>query len=172
MMNKTLVLLLCAGLSLPLWGADLVTQAVAEINPSSESKVHGRVVFKQEELGVRVVAQISGLNPGREHGFHIHEKGDCSAPDASSAGAHFNPKDMHHGGPEAENRHAGDLGNLVADAEGKAEYERLDKVIKLNGPESIIGKGVIVHEKADDYTTQPTGNAGGRIGCGIIKAVP
>jgi Cu-Zn family superoxide dismutase len=69
-------------------------------------------------------------------------------------------------------RHAGDLGNLIADSEGKAEYERLDKVIKLNGPESIVGKGVIVHEKVDDFITQPTGNAGGRIGCGVIRAVP
>lgn len=172
MMNRTLVFLMSAGLLLPLWGAEPVKQAIAEINPASGSKVHGRVVFRQEELGVRVIAEVSGLNPGTEHGFHIHEKGDCSAPDASTAGGHFNPKDTLHAGPEAEVRHAGDLGNLIADSEGKAEYERLDKVIKLNGPESIVGKGVIVHEKVDDFITQPTGNAGGRIGCGVIRAVP
>lgn len=170
-MHPTLAILMSVGLLLPLGGAEPVTQAIAEINPASGSQVHGRVVFKQEEKGVRIVAEITGLSPG-EHGFHIHEKGDCSAPDGSSAGGHFNPKSMPHAGPDASMRHAGDLGNLVADAQGKAQYERLDTVIQLNGDDTIVGRGIIVHEKADDFTTQPTGNAGGRIGCGVIKAIP
>jgi Cu-Zn family superoxide dismutase len=171
-MNPSLALLMSVGLLLPLGGAEPVIQAAAEINPASGSNVHGRVVFKQEKEGVRIVAEVTGLTQGSEHGFHIHEKGDCLAPDASSAGGHFNPKDMPHAGPEAEKRHVGDLGNLVADGQGKAQYERLDTFVQLNGPESIIGRGVIVHEKDDDFTTQPTGNAGGRIGCGVIKSLP
>lgn len=153
-----------------LWGslhAETSKQAVAEIHPASNSGVSGRVVFVQEQEGVRIVANFNGLKPGI-HGFHIHEKGDCSAPDATSAGGHFNPTSEPHAAPDAEKRHLGDLGNITADQEGHAVYERLDNKLSLEGPNSILGKSVIVHEKEDDYQTQPTGNAGGRIGCGVI----
>jgi Cu-Zn family superoxide dismutase len=146
-----------------------VSQAIAVIKPSSGSSVKGVVVFTKVQGGVQVVADVDGLKPGL-HGFHIHEKGDCSAADASSAGGHFNPANEVHAGPDALHRHIGDLGNIEADAEGHGHYDRIDKLISLEGPNSIIGKSVIVHEKEDDFKTQPTGNAGGRLGCGLIQA--
>jgi Cu-Zn family superoxide dismutase len=102
------------------------------------------------------------------HGFHIHEKGDCSAADASSAGGHFNPTGKPHGGPDSDARHAGDFGNIEADATGNARYSRTFSDLTLDGESSIIGKAIIVHQKADDLKTQPSGDAGGRIGCGVI----
>lgn len=144
-----------------------VTKAVAVLAPASGSSVAGTVTFTKVDGGVKIVADVTGLIPG-EHGFHIHEFGDCSAPDATSAGGHFNPHKMAHGAPDASPRHAGDFGNLVADESGKAHYERVDSVIALDGTDSILGHAVIVHEKVDDLKSQPTGNAGGRIACGVI----
>jgi len=147
--------------------AQSVTRAVAVLSPTKGSNVSGTVTFTQVNGGVRIVADVTGLTPG-EHGFHIHEFGDCSAPDATSAGGHFNPRHMQHGAPDASARHAGDFGNLEANGAGKAHYDRVDKMISLNGAESIVGHGVIVHEKVDDFITQPTGNAGARVACGVI----
>jgi Cu-Zn family superoxide dismutase len=130
--------------------------------------VKGTVEFKQIDDGVEVTANIEGLKKG-DHGFHIHEKGDCSAPDAASAGGHFNPSNHKHGGPESAEHHEGDLGNLTAGADGKATKTFTMKGITLDeGATSIVGKGFIIHEKADDLKTQPTGNAGGRVACGVI----
>ena len=145
--------------------------ARAELNPTANNKVQGRVDFFETAKGVRVVAKISGLTPGL-HGFHIHEKGDCSAPDASSAGPHFNPGGMSHGGPMDAMRHAGDFGNVTADAAGNAAFETVDSHITFDGPTSIIGRSVIVHANADDLVSQkPTpGNAGPRVACGVILA--
>ena len=114
-----------------------------------------------------MVADITGLKPGK-HGFHIHEFGDCSDKEAKSAGGHYNPTKHEHAGPDAPMHHMGDLGNIEADASGKAHLEMKDKDLKLSGENSIIGYGVIVHEKADDLKTQPTGDAGGRVACGVI----
>jgi Cu-Zn family superoxide dismutase len=146
-------------------------RAVAELKPTEGSTVAGTVTFTAENGAVRVVAVVDGLEPGL-HGFHIHEYGDCSAPDAASAGGHFNPGGTPHGAPDAplEQRHAGDLGNVEADAAGKAHYERVDQVISLAGPNSIVGKAVIVHAQGDDLTSQPTGDAGPRLACGVIQA--
>ena len=131
-------------------------------------KVTGTVEFKEVPDGVEVTANLEGLKKG-DHGFHIHEKGDCSAPDASSAGGHFNPSKHKHGAPDAAEHHEGDLGNLTADKDGKASKTFTMKGITLGeGDTSIVGKGFIVHEKADDMKTQPTGNAGGRVACGVI----
>jgi Cu-Zn family superoxide dismutase len=143
-------------------------KAVATLQPTKGNQVAGTVTFTKEEGGVRVVADLTGLTPG-EHGFHIHEKGDCSDPEAKSAGGHFNPGKHQHAGPDAAERHAGDLGNITADASGKAHYDRLDKQIELDGPDRIVGRSVIVHEKVDDLKTQPTGNAGARVACGVIE---
>jgi Cu-Zn family superoxide dismutase len=145
--------------------------AAAELTPTEGSDVRGEVTFAQIEDGVLVVAEASGLSAGR-HGFHIHETGDCSAPDASSAGGHYNPADTPHGAPgaPASERHVGDLGNIEASIDGTARYERVDAVISLSGPNSIVGKAVIIHAGEDDYTSQPTGAAGGRLACGIIEA--
>jgi superoxide dismutase, Cu-Zn family len=142
-------------------------KAIAVLHPTEGSPARGRVTFTREENGIRIHAEVSGL-PGKVHGFHVHEFGDCSAPDAESAGGHFDPTDMPHAGPDAEKRHVGDLGNIEADENGKGVYDRLDTHISFSGPESIIGRAVVVHERRDDFTTQPTGDAGGRIACGVI----
>jgi superoxide dismutase, Cu-Zn family len=143
------------------------TKAIAVLHPTAGNSVAGIVTFSASGDEVKVVADLTGLKPGK-HGFHIHEFGDCSAPDAKSAGGHFNPGNHQHGAPDATDRHAGDLGNIEADASGKAHLEMSDKVMKLSGSDSILGHAVIVHEKADDLKTQPTGDAGGRVACGVI----
>jgi Cu-Zn family superoxide dismutase len=143
-------------------------EATAELAPASKSKVKGTISFKEVEGGVEVTANIEGLKPG-DHAYHVHEKGDCSAPDAKSAGGHFNPSGHQHGAPDAAEHHEGDFGNLTAGKDGKATKTFVMKGITLaDGPTSIVGKGFIVHEKADDFKTQPTGNAGGRVACGVI----
>ncbi|MDA8140888.1 MAG: superoxide dismutase family protein [Desulfobacteraceae bacterium] len=143
------------------------TRAVAVLHPTAGSQVSGTVRFAKNMDGVGIAADLSGLSPG-EHGFHIHQWGDCTASDGSSAGGHYNPFNKPHGGPMDKERHLGDLGNIVAQANGKAHYERTDKVISLEGPDSIIGRSVIVHAGQDDLKTQPAGNAGARVACGVI----
>lgn len=141
----------------------------AMLSPASGSNVRGMVTFIRVKEGVRVAARITGLTPGK-HGFHVHEKGDCSAPDASSAGGHFNPTAMPHGGPTGHERHVGDFGNLEADESGNALYSKVFPGLTFEGASSIAGRALIVHAKADDLKTQPTGDAGGRVACGIIEA--
>jgi Cu-Zn family superoxide dismutase len=145
-----------------------VTKAMAQLEAKSGSQVTGTVTFTKVGDEVQVVANIQNLKPGK-HGFHIHEKGDCSAPDAASAGAHFNPTAQHHGGPTTAEHHSGDLGNIEADASGKAHLDWKGK-LSLSGKDSIIGKSVVVHEKEDDLKTDPSGNSGARIACGAITA--
>jgi superoxide dismutase, Cu-Zn family len=144
-----------------------VTKAIAVLQPTKGNSVHGTVTYEAVENGVRVVADISGLTPGK-HGFHIHEFGDCSADDGSSAGGHFNPGGTMHGAPTTDPRHAGDMGNIEADKDGHARLDYVDHTMKLTGEGSIIGHAVIVHEKEDDLKSQPTGNAGARVACGVI----
>jgi Cu-Zn family superoxide dismutase len=117
-----------------------------------------------------VEGEISGLTPGK-HGFHVHEKGDCSAPDGASAGGHFNPTHQNHGAPSSPHRHAGDLGNITADKKGNAKFNFRDKVIRLSGEDSIMGKSLILHADPDDMKTQPTGNSGKRVACGVIESM-
>jgi len=140
---------------------------VAAVEPTQGNTARGEVRFYKVDGGVRVTATFEGLTPGT-HGFHLHEKGDCSAPDGASAGAHFNPAGAPHGAPDAASaaRHMGDLGNLEAGADGKATYERVDKVLDYG---SLKGLSVLVHASPDDMTSQPAGNAGARIGCGVIR---
>jgi Cu-Zn family superoxide dismutase len=144
-------------------------KATVKVSPTANQTARGEVTFTAEAGGVHVVGSFSGLVYG-EHGFHVHEKGDCSAPDGTSAGGHFNPATKPHAAREAAERHAGDLGNLKADPYGLARVDFVDATLSLSGPDSIIGKAVIVHEKADDFKTQPTGNAGARQACGVIEA--
>ncbi len=144
-----------------------VKEAIAIVNPTEGSKAHGMVRFEKDGRGLRIIASVEGLSPG-PHGFHIHEFGDCSSPEANSAGGHFNPTDMPHAGPNAEKRHVGDLGNLEADRNGLARLEVTDNAISFEGPKSIIGRSIIVHANADDFKTQPTGNSGARVACGVI----
>lgn len=143
--------------------------AVATLAPTQGNKVTGTVAFVREPNGIRVTARIQSLAEG-DHGFHVHEKGDCSAPDGSSAGGHFNPTNLPHAGRDAQKRHVGDLGNLTADANGVASVNFVDSHLELSGPNSIIGKAVIVHAGPDDFTSQPSGNAGGRVACGVIES--
>ncbi len=145
-------------------------KAEAILESKSGSNVKGKITFTKEGNMIKVVADIEGLTPGK-HGFHVHEKGDCSAPDASSAGGHFNPESMQHSGHDSPQRHVGDLGNLIADSNGKAHLELTDMMMSFDGNNSIIGKSVVVHEKEDDLTTQPTGNSGARVACGTIVVV-
>ncbi|MCA9522808.1 MAG: superoxide dismutase family protein [Myxococcales bacterium] len=140
---------------------------VVVVHATAGHNVKGVIWFIQEKGYVHVKGTLSGLTPGK-HGFHVHQFGDCSKSDGTSAGGHFNPKKMKHGAPQMKMRHDGDLGNIVADKQGNAQIEWKDKTMQLKGPRSIIGRGVIVHAKEDDLKTQPTGNAGARVGCGVI----
>lgn len=143
-------------------------KAIAVLHPTAGNKVSGTVTFTEVADGVQVSADITGLTPGN-HGFHVHEFGDCSAADASSAGAHFNPTNKPHAGPDATERHVGDMGNVEADASGKAKLEYVDHQISLtNDQQSVIGRSVVVHAKADDLKSQPAGDSGARIACGVI----
>jgi len=142
-----------------------------DLQPTAGSTVSGWITFAPIAGHVHVIAEVRGLTPGR-HGFHIHEKGDCSSADGTSAGGHFNPTGAPHGGPDSQERHAGDLGNLEADETGVARYDRIDMVLHLTGEHSILGKAVIVHAGADDFSTQPTGGAGARVACGVIAEAP
>lgn len=150
-------------------GAASVKGAVAVVRPTGSNKVSGVVRLTETGDGkVMVVADIEGLEPSTKHGFHIHELGDCSAPDGSSAGGHYNPGNHPHALPDGAPRHAGDLGNLESDASGKAHLEITSDAITLAGTRNpVLGRAIIVHEKADTGA-QPTGDAGGRLGCGVI----
>ncbi|MCL2013125.1 MAG: superoxide dismutase family protein [Cystobacterineae bacterium] len=148
--------------------APVAVQASAELKPTEGNLVQGNVSFTQEGNGIRVVAEISGLTPG-PHGFHIHDIGDCSAPDAMSAGGHFNPHQTEHGKVGEETYHAGDLPSLEADTEGNARLDVVLESIVLAGEHSIVGRSLIVHADADDYVSQPTGNSGARVACAVIQ---
>ena len=166
---KTLIIsfgMMCA-LAFAAHGQD-VTKATCKLESKSGSQVTGMITFTKTGDEVQVVGDITGLKPGK-HGFHLHEKGDCSAADAASAGAHFNPGQHKHGGPTTAERHEGDLGNIEADASGKAHIDWKGKM-SLSGGDSIIGKSVVVHEKEDDLKTDPSGNSGARQACGVIEA--
>lgn len=144
------------------------TAAIAVITPITGYTASGTVRFVQEHGQVRVVADLTGLSPGK-HGFHIHEFGDATAPDLASTGGHFDAGGHPHGGPESASRHTGDLGNLVADASGHAHLEAVLPGATLTGATgAIVGRALIVHEREDDLTSQPSGNSGGRIAYGII----
>lgn len=159
-------LLLAAACTNTLPGA-AVTKAIAVIQPAEGLNVRGIVTFTQTDTGIVVAAHISGLTPGK-HGFHVHEFGDVSDLNGKSAGGHFNPDGTKHGGPFDSERHAGDLGNIEANAEGAGSLTYTDPVITLNGPAAIIGRAVVVHTGEDDLVSQPTGNAGARAGFGVI----
>lgn len=148
--------------------------AVAKLGARGGSEVLGEIKFTQVGSRVRIEGEVIGLAPGAK-GMHIHEKGDCSAADASSAGGHFDPREQknwstRHGGPHTAERHAGDLGNIVFDIYGKAVVNMMVGGIAVDrGPIGILGRALVVHFQADDLTTDPTGNAGARAACGVIE---
>lgn len=142
-----------------------ITKAVAILIPTKGSSVSGRVTFTQDGRSIHVHAEISGLTPG-DHGFHVHEFGVWSE-DGMASGGHFNPTNVPHGARESRKRHIGDLGNVTANANGNVTLDIDDMHLSFVGPHSIIGRGLVVHEKADNYS-QPTGAAGGRLAVGVI----
>ena len=147
--------------------------AIAMLAPTEGNTASGVVEFEQDGDEMVVRLRIEGLTPNGVHGLHIHEKGDCRAPDASSAGGHVKPTGDRHGGLDSDFRHAGDLGNIRADADGKVETEFEVTGISLKAASnSIIGRAVVVHAQADDLVSQPSGNSGPRIACGLISKNP
>ena len=139
--------------------------------PASASLVSGRLVLVPAGDGVHITGVIGGQAPRQVAGFHVHERGDCSAADASSAGAHFNPAGAPHGRAGSGAHHAGDMDNLQADNEGVAHVDTRLHQVTLGGgaPNDIAGKALVVHAQADDYRSQPAGNAGARVACGVIR---
>ena len=161
-----LALASCTGMSMTGAGPS----AVAKLEATKGNTTAGTVEFREQGGKVQVVANVTGLAPNQEHGFHVHEKGDCSSGDGMSAGGHFNPDGRPHG-PQSAPHHVGDMPSLRSDASGnaKARFE-LDGVSVAMGPNSVVGRGLIVHKDPDDYKTQPTGNAGARLACAVIRA--
>lgn len=153
--------------------ASTAQEAVANLASASGSRVSGRLSLMPMGGGVHLRGEVGGLSPGSSHGFHIHEKGDCSAADAGSAGGHFNPSAARHGRAGRGAHHAGDADNLVADARGVAKVDVHIVGLTLGGGAAtdIAGRAVVVHAMADDYTSQPAGNAGARVACGVVRIV-
>lgn len=143
---------------------------VAHAKIQSASGVGGTVTFSEQGSTVTIEARLTGVAAG-EHGFHVHETGVCTPPDYTSAGGHFNPTAAPHGAPSDAAHHAGDLGNITIAADGTGTLSIASSMLSVAaGPNAVVGKAVVVHEKADDLKTQPTGDAGGRVGCGVVEA--
>lgn len=142
----------------------LPTEAVCVLMPTKDNKVRGRITFKEVNGVTQIRGNVNNLTPG-EHGFHIHEFGDLRSQDGTAAGGHFNPEGKEHGGPHADAHHMGDLGNITANEEGKAQVKVDVKGLKVH---FILGRSIVVHADKDDLTSQPTGNAGPRVAVGVI----
>lgn len=148
--------------------------ATAQLQPTKDSTVAGTINFSLVDGQLRASGDITGLKPDSEHGFHIHEKGDCSAPDGTSAGGHFNPGSSEHGSISTAMHHGGDMPNIKADAQGNAHIDgpvASNVNVGVGDGFDIVGRGLIVHADPDDYKTQPTGNAGARLACAVIAKV-
>ncbi|WP_066917969.1 superoxide dismutase family protein [Steroidobacter denitrificans] len=148
----------------------LMPTASAHLAPTRGHQASGLLTLSQMPTGVHITGLIQNLPPTASFGFHIHEKGDCSAPDASSAGAHFNPGQQPHGDPAGDSHHAGDMLNLRSDDQGIAKIDIIVHSVSLHsgGATDVIGKAIVIHEDPDDYASQPSGNSGARIACGVI----
>lgn len=147
-----------------------VRSAIVTMGPTAGSNVNGELRIEERSDGIWITGNLTGLTPG-EHGFHIHEKGDCSAHDASSAGGHFKGGHEKHGAPTDPEHHAGDLGNITADADGSATIAVLGRGLTLTGENGVESRAIIVHSGADDMTSQPSGNAGSPVACGTIRII-
>lgn len=157
----------------PMTGVSTAQQAEAILASASGSLVSGKLTLVPIKGGVHVTGEIGGFGPGGSHGFHIHEKGDCSAADASSAGGHFNPAGQPHGRAMQGSHHAGDTDNITANPKGIAKVDTYILGVSLGGGSAndISGRAVVVHAAPDDYSSQPAGNAGARVACGVIKVI-
>ena len=175
-MQSALATLLLISLSAQLVSADPEYKAIAVLQSPDGGNVTGVIHLTETDGDVSVTGSISGLRPSGDHGFHVHTFGDCSSPDFTSAGPHFNPQERDHGAPTDEERHVGDLGNIIADENGGASITRTDRLIRLkpSSSRSVIGRAIIVHAKPDDLgkvgdeESKKTGNAGKRLACGVI----
>ncbi|HEV7732025.1 MAG TPA: superoxide dismutase family protein [Candidatus Binatia bacterium] len=168
-MTKRRSILALATLLLAVGTARAADQLVAVLAPTQGNTARGIIAFRPEGDGVRVTGIVTGLTPSGKHGFHVHQYGDCTAPDATSAGDHYSPAPTEHGDPTKPPHHAGDLGNIEADDKGSAVVNVLVKGVSTTGDTApLVGRGLIVHGKADDLTSQPSGNAGPRVACGVL----
>lgn len=151
--------------------AGTATHAVAHLAGASGSLVSGTLTLVQTTMGVRIQGDLGGLAPGSTHGFHVHETGDCSAADASSAGGHFNPGGSQHGKAGTGRHHAGDIDNITVDPSGVAHVDAIvaGTVLGGSGSTNILGRALVVHAAPDDYRTQPSGSSGARIACGVVR---
>ncbi|MGA8054342.1 MAG: superoxide dismutase family protein [Burkholderiales bacterium] len=155
----------CANMHMPSDGP----KATAKLEPTKGNNVTGDVTFTQKGSRVAVAGEVRGLQPNKEHGFHVHEKGDCSSGDGMSAGGHFNPQGVAHGNHAMGTHHAGDMPNMKADATGVAVIAWEDDVLTVTeGSTTVVGRALIVHRDPDDYKSQPAGNSGPRLACGVI----
>jgi Cu-Zn family superoxide dismutase len=147
--------------------------ATAVIEPRSGSTLSGTAKFTGAPEGLAAHVEVQGATPG-PHGVHVHEKGDCSDPKALSAGPHYNPNaGAHHGGPVTPVRHGGDLGNIEVGPDGKGTLDVVVTAVSVaDVANGVVGRAIVVHEKVDDLMTDPAGNSGARIGCGVIQAPP
>lgn len=143
--------------------------AGANLTSPTMKNLKARVLLTEVPEGIKITADVAGLKPGSVHGFHVHENGKCEGPDFKSAGGHFNPAESKHGGPASGMKHMGDLGNLVADKKGVAKVEVIMKTKDKKSISQYVGKSVIIHDKPDDLQSQPSGDSGDRIACGIIS---
>lgn len=174
MQTPTLLLFAAAAAALLLSGCATAPveplRATSQLQPTKGNKTFGEATFEEVNGRIHVVIYVQGLKPGQEHGLHIHEVGDCGSGDGMSTKGHFNPFGKPHANHTTPERHAGDLPALKAGKDGRAKVDAMLDVISIApGPGSVVGRGLIVHADPDDYRTQPTGNAGARIACGVIR---
>ena len=177
---KALLLLMLVGVSIALVSCGLIQevgtsptpskQAIAVIGPTSGSDLTGTAIFTQNGDTITLTIEIQNVSPGL-HAVHIHATGDCSAPDGTSAGGHWNPTNVAHGKWGEGEFHLGDIGNITVSEEGIGTIELTTNLWEMGTGSDldIVGRGIIVHAGADDFTSQPSGNAGARIGCGAIE---
>ena len=169
MRQSSLLLAVIAALALTACAARRGPNATATLSPTTGSSTVGAVQFRQRGDRLLVSGEVRGLRPNGEHGFHVHERGDCSSGDGESAGGHYNPSGAPHGQHGAGRHHAGDLPSLIADAAGVARFSFETNTISVgSGAADVVGKGLIVHRDPDDFISQPSGNAGPRLACAVI----
>jgi len=149
---------------------ETASHAGVQLSATQGNTANGGLKISAAGSGVQISGMVQGLKPDSEFGFHFHEKGDCSAPDATSAGAHFNPTSQQHGSPQGQSHHAGDMLNVKSDAQGVAEVsiDNPEVSLQTGQPNDIVGKALVMHAKPDDYKTQPSGDSGDRIACGVV----
>lgn len=146
-------------------------KAVSDLHSAIMENMKGLLTIEDNKDYLTINIEVSGLKPNAKHGFHIHENGICEGPNYKTAGGHFNPHKKSHGPPASLQRHLGDMGNIETDATGAAKKVILLPKNKADDLNLIIGKSVLIHAAADDLKTQPSGNSGERIACGLIKPV-